>query len=101
MPMSADLFADYRAFLELGKTPKNNLHALVVEELVAKGVSLEALKNFQDRRAAHLEAKAGRALECYCGLVCYHLDELATHLEHVASRDGHGLMEKRGGRSRG
>jgi hypothetical protein len=100
MPMSADLFADFRAFLELGKTPKNNLHALVVEELVAKGVSVQALKNFQDRRAAQLEAKAGQVIECRCGLLCCDLTELATHLEGLATRDGHGLMGKGGGRGR-
>jgi hypothetical protein len=95
----ADLLIDYQDYLRLGKVPQNGFHKLVVEELFVKGITLQELKDFQNRRAARLEAKAGRALECRCGLLCYDLTELITHLEGLATRDGHGLMGK-GGKSR-
>jgi hypothetical protein len=95
--LPADLFADYRDYLELGAVPQNRLHEVVVMELFAKGITLQALKDFQNRRAVQLEAKAGRALECTCGLLCFDLNELAAHLEHLSSRTGHGLKGKRGG----
>jgi hypothetical protein len=94
-----DLFNDYCNYLEYGLVPQNGFHKLVVEELFAKGITLQELKDFQNRRAARLEAKAERALECCCGLLCYDLTELITHLEGLATRDGHGLMGK-GGKSR-
>ena len=56
-----------------------------------------------DRKARQdrVKGKAGRALECRCGLLCYDLTELVTHLESLASRTGHGLMWKRKERSNG
>lgn len=53
--MSADLTEDYRGFLADGTVPSNRLHALVVEELLSKGTTLQELRDFQDRRSQQLE----------------------------------------------
>jgi hypothetical protein len=55
----ADLYLDYSEFLEFGRIPKNRFHALVVQELLEKQISLGELKEFQDRRANMVKAVLG------------------------------------------
>jgi hypothetical protein len=60
---------------------------VVVEELLTKGMTLQALRDFQDRRARQLDARAGQALECECGLMFFEREEYKQHLRSLTFED--------------
>lgn len=94
---ASDLLTCYDELLS--GTPIDELHVryvrvevLAAQELFEKGFSRERLRNVQERRAkAFIEAQHHESLECRCGLLCFDLAELTSHLNNLSGRSGHGL----------
>lgn len=86
MSATSDLYGCYFDLLS-GVAPESlaakyvRIEVLAAQELYAKGVTLEELKRFQDRRAGRIEAAAIHGpLECSCGLFLFDEAEYRQHL---------------------
>ena len=97
-PKISDFRTCYRELLEGVSIEKLSQKYVRVEVCAAQGlvekqVPLAELVAFQDRRARQLEAKAGLALECACGLTLFDETEYHAHVRLLSpeSRQDHEL----------